>query len=65
MKANPRWGEPHFQLAKLLSNPPARIAELKRAADLEPRNVQYWQTLAEAQTTSNLYATPKNPGPPQ
>src|SRR5262249_5056831 len=56
MKANPRWGEPHFRLAQLLSNAPGRIAELKKAAELEPRNVGYWQALAEAQTSSNLYA---------
>jgi hypothetical protein len=56
MKANPRWGEPHFQLAQLLSNPIARIAELKTAANLEPRNITYWQTLAQAQTSANLYA---------
>ncbi len=56
IKANPRWGEPHFRMADLQSNPLARIAELKNAATLEPRNVEYWQTLAEAQTIANLYA---------
>jgi hypothetical protein len=56
IKANPRWGEPHFHMAELQSNPLARIAELKNAATLEPRNVEYWQTLAEAQTISNLYS---------
>jgi hypothetical protein len=29
---------------------------LKNSATLEPRNVEYWQTLAEAQTISNLYS---------
>jgi hypothetical protein len=55
MKANPRWGEPHFKLAQLQSNPAQRIAELKLAAKLDPRNVMYWQTLAEAQTGANQY----------
>jgi len=56
IKANPRWGEPHFRMADLQSSPLARIAELKNAATIEPRNVGYWQTLAEAQVLSNLYA---------
>ncbi len=56
IKANPRWGEPHFRMAKIQSNPAQRIAELKNAATLDPRNVMYWQTLAEAQTSANLYA---------
>ncbi len=56
IKANPRWGEPHFRMAQLQSNPAQRIAELKNAATLDPRNVLYWQTLAEAQTSANLYA---------
>jgi hypothetical protein len=55
MKANPRWGEPHFRLAQLQSNPSQKMAELKLAAKLDPRNVQYWQTLAEAQTVANQY----------
>ncbi len=56
IKANPRWGEPHFRMAQLQSNPAQRIAELKNAATLDPRNVLYWQTLAEVQTSANLYA---------
>ena len=56
MKANPRWGEPHFQLAELLSDPAARLRELKTATTLEPRNAAYWRMLAEAQTVEHLYA---------
>jgi hypothetical protein len=56
MKANPRWGEPHFQLAELLSDPAARLRELKTAATLEPRNAAYWRMLAEAQTVEHQYA---------
>jgi len=56
MKANPRWGEPHFQLAELLSDPAARMRELKTATTLEPRNAAYWRMLAEAQTVEHQYA---------
>ncbi len=56
MKANPRWSEPHFQLAELLSDPAARMRELKTAATLEPRNAAYWRMLAEAQTVEHQYA---------
>jgi hypothetical protein len=55
-KANPRWGEPHYRMAALESAPAPKIAELKIAAKLEPRNSSYWQALAEAQTSANQYA---------
>ena len=54
-KANPRWGEPHERLAALEPDSVPKIAELKIAAKLEPRNATYWQELAEAQTSANLY----------
>ncbi len=54
-KANPRWGEPHFRMAALETNPLAKIKELKTAATLEPRNSGYWQALAEAQTAADEY----------
>lgn len=53
--ANPRWGEPHFRLASLESDDDARIKQLQTAATLEPRNVEYWQELARAQTLANRY----------
>lgn len=55
-KANPRWGEPHYRLAALEANSVAKIAELKLATKLEPRNLGYWQALAEAQIEANQYA---------
>ncbi len=54
-KANPRWGEPHERLAAFETEPAAKIADLKMAAKLEPRNSAYWQALAEAQTEANLF----------
>jgi len=53
---NPRWGEPHFRLAELETSGLARILELRKAAHLDPRNIEYWKTLAIAETEANLYA---------
>jgi hypothetical protein len=55
-KANPRWAEPHFKMAALETDPARKIAELKTAATLAPRNPEYWQTLAVAQAAANLFA---------
>jgi hypothetical protein len=55
-KANPRWAEPHFKMAALTSDPAMKIAHLKTAASLDPRNAGYWQTLAETQAGVKLYA---------
>jgi hypothetical protein len=53
-KANPRWAEPHVRLAAFETAPLAKVKELKVAAELEPRNVAYWQALADAQTAAGL-----------
>jgi hypothetical protein len=52
-KANPRWGEPHAKLAALEHDSQVKIEELKTAAKLSPRNVGYWQLLAEAQEAAD------------
>ncbi len=49
---NPRWAEPYFQLAELNPaidkvNLEQRAALLKKAAALDPRNMDYWQALAK------------------
>lgn len=49
MQLNPRWAEPHARWAELETEPAGKIAPLKKAADLEPRNTSYWTMLAEAQ----------------
>ena len=55
-KANPKWGEPWLRMAALESTSAAKIADLKTATKLEPRNSAYWQALAEAQTAADQYA---------
>jgi tetratricopeptide (TPR) repeat protein len=49
---NPRWAEPYFQLAELnpaidKANLEQRAVLLKKAAALDPRNIDYWQALAK------------------
>ena len=43
-------------MAALASDPAVKIAHLKTAASLDPRNAGYWQTLAETQAGVKLYA---------
>jgi len=47
-KLNPKLAEPHFLMAQRQTDPPKRIQELKQAAQLDARNLTYWQALAEA-----------------
>ena len=56
IRANPKWAEPQFKIAALETDPARKIARLKMAASLAPRNGVYWQTLATAQAAANLYA---------
>jgi len=56
IKANPKWAEPQFKIATLETNSGAKIGRLKAAANLDPRNTVYWQTLAEAQAAAGLFA---------
>ncbi|MEQ1886288.1 MAG: hypothetical protein ABL967_14580 [Bryobacteraceae bacterium] len=56
IRANPKWAEPQFKIAELETDPARKIARLKMAASLDPRNTNYWQTLAELQTRVELYA---------
>ena len=56
IRANPKWAEPQFKIAALEADPARKIARLKMAASLAPRNAVYWQTLATAQAAANLYA---------
>ena len=48
---NPLWGEPHAALARLGGG----AAEWNKAAQLDLRNVPYWQSLAEAYTAANQF----------
>jgi tetratricopeptide (TPR) repeat protein len=53
---NARWAEPHARLSSIEEKPGLAIGMLKRAAELEPRNVQRWLALAEAQLAFRDYA---------
>ena len=56
MKANPRWAEPHVKMAALETEPARKIAQWKLACSLATRNAAYWQSLAELQASSRLFA---------
>ncbi|HEY3741354.1 MAG TPA: hypothetical protein VGL53_15995 [Bryobacteraceae bacterium] len=53
---NPLWGAPHAALAKLDAGTPARACiEWNKAAQLDLRNVAYWQSAAEAYMAANQF----------
>lgn len=53
---NPRWAGPYFQLADLDKMvPEQRAADLKKAASLDARNIDYWQALARAEVAAKNY----------
>jgi hypothetical protein len=56
VKRNPRWAEPHKLLAAMEMDGGARVAALKKAAELEPRDASAWQSLAQAQEAANQFA---------
>jgi len=58
---NTRWAEPYFQLADLdpaidREHLDKRAALLKKAAELEPRNMEYWQALAKTYEAAKEFA---------
>ena len=55
-KINPKLAEPHFLMAQRQTDPPKRIQELKLAAKLDARNLDYWQALAEAYLDAHDFA---------
>jgi tetratricopeptide (TPR) repeat protein len=52
---NARWAEPHARLAAIEEKPGLAIGMLKRACELEPRNLARWLALAEAQLAFKDY----------
>ena len=52
---NPKWGAPAFRLAQLEDDPGRKAVYLKKAASLEPRNIDYWQALAKADMAANNF----------
>jgi hypothetical protein len=47
-KLNGKLAEPHYLAAQRTEDPLQRMAELKVAATLEPRRIEYWEALAQA-----------------
>ena len=50
LQRNPGWAEPWFLFAQREPGPNRRGLALKKATELEPRNLGYWQMYAESQT---------------
>ena len=53
---NPRWGEPFLRIAERYEDPSQKAEFLKKAANLDARNIDYWQALARAETAAKDYA---------
>jgi hypothetical protein len=53
--ANPKWAEPHARIAALMQDPKSKTVPLEKATQLEPRRVDYWETLARTQVAANLF----------
>jgi hypothetical protein len=53
---NPRWAEPHAQIAILTPELGHKIGRMKKAVSLEPRHGDWWRQLAEWQYEGRLYS---------
>ena len=54
-RLNPFWGEPYRQLALLEDDLNVQIRLLKKATAVEPRNIEFWQSLAKVDVAANNY----------
>jgi hypothetical protein len=52
IELNPRWAEPHYQMALAAKNPANQVAALRLAVSLAPRNLEWWRKLAQAATAA-------------
>lgn len=52
---NPRWGEPYLRIAERYDDPGQKAEFLKKAANLDARNIDSWQALARAETAAKDY----------
>jgi hypothetical protein len=53
---NPAWAEPYFRMAELdKASPEQQAVQLKKAASLDSRNIDYWQALARAETAAKNF----------
>jgi len=46
---NPRWGEPYLRMAERQDDLAQKAELLKKAANLDARNIDYWQLLAKTE----------------
>ena len=52
---NPNWGEPYLCIAARYEDPGQKADFLKKAANLDPRNIDYWQALAKAEIAAKNF----------
>ena len=52
---NPLWAEPLYRAALLDSDLDTAAGLLKKAAQIDPRNVEYWQALAKTETAATRF----------
>lgn len=52
---NMQWGAPYAEFAKLETTPARQMFYWKKAAELELRNVAYWEAYATSATEANQY----------
>lgn len=55
MELNPRWAAPHARFSELMVTD-GKVAPMKKACELEPRNIAYWQRLANTQVEFKDFA---------
>jgi hypothetical protein len=53
---NPKLAEPHFLMARRETEAEKRIADLKAAATLDPRQLPYWEALAQAHIANGNFS---------
>ena len=52
---NPGWGEPYLRMAERQEDLAQKADLLKKAANLDARNIDYWQLLAKTETAAKDY----------
>ena len=52
---NPSWGEPYLRMAERQTDLAQKAEFLKKAANLDARNIDYWQLLAKTETAAKDY----------
>lgn len=52
---NPNWAEPYLRMAERQEDLAQKAELLKKAANLDARNIDYWQALAKTETAAKDY----------